>query len=206
MKKIIIAAIVAAAAAATVFTACDSNDNTAGYTPAENENYFEIDGIYRVFAEEGEAQLIKDQLIATEIPIQVSSSAFDSAVITMTVDDNYAENSIFAYEDDMQLLNTAGIEAIYDALNLTPKGEISDYLLCSDSVNGMYTYNEKVHDSVTVQFDYDLVDYILANTADAYKYTFSYEDRSPTDGEVVGSGTFTVYISTDNLTVTALQK
>lgn len=70
----------------------------------------------------------------------------------------------------------------------------------------MYTYNKKVHDSVTAQFDYDLVDYILANTADTYKYTFGYEDRSTTDGEVVGSGMFTVYISTDNLTVTALQK
>lgn len=134
MKKIIIAAIMTAAAAAMVFTACDSKDTDVGYTPAENENYFEIDGVYRVFAQEGEAQLIKDQLIATEITLQVSSNAFNSAVITMTVDDTYAENSIFAYKDDIELLNTAGIEAIYDYLNLTPNGELSDYLLCSDSV------------------------------------------------------------------------
>lgn len=182
---------------AALCTACAVGcGDSSQYTPEDDESYFRIGDVYRVFTQSGERELIKDKPLESYVlpGVNTSEYAFDYS-ITYTIDSLYISNCIFVEGGDSGKVNSQCIEAIYDYLGIDSHIAVNETPnVCM--VTGLVSYNEKVT-MATTTITYNYSEHpdreVIGLVADVYKYTFSYEDRSVTDGGKVGEGSFTIY-------------
>ncbi len=173
--------------AAVFFSVFLSSCGISGYIPSESD-YFVFGDVYRVFA------LNEDPKESTGFGL--NSLMFPTkgiSTVEIDVSESFAANSIFFY--DAESINRDGVISVYKYLG------ISDYSLCGDvracNFTGLYTFNEKVElnkNRMTVSLEGKPDFTVYGDVSDVTIFTFDYEDRSITDGHVIGSGKFSVII------------
>lgn len=162
------------------------------YQPAENENYFRLGDVYRVFTLQSETpETIEELPLRSLMPVMAEIATN----YTIRYFDAFSKGSLFFDSKDSEKLNCAGVAAVYDSLGISGY-ELQDERYDCD-FTGLHTYNrlQKLGESsFTVRLDDKPKFTVYGDVASVQKYTFAYTDKAEKDGAEKGSGTFSVYI------------
>ena len=189
MKKKITAIMLTLTAIGLV---CLTGCTNTGYQPSSNENYYEIDGVYRVIKlKNSEPEKIEKFPLHSYMP-RINGDVFET--FTATVDCGLTANDILF--QDGSAINRKGVEQAYKLIGVENKSAITNELT-HGSLTGLYTYNEWSKKSNS-GYTFRPADYekgaVVGMRGNVKVYTITYEDRSKTDGTKVAEGEYQVIL------------
>lgn len=188
MKKKITAIMLTLTAIGLV---CLTGCTNTGYQPSSNENYYEIDGVYRVIKlKNSEPEKIE------KFPLHSYMLDASEALtpIVVKIDGGFNENDILF--QDSTVINRRGVEQVYKLLGIQKYKELTNEITMGYLTN-LCTYN-KWDNKGTSQITFDPAKYEkgskIGMVGDVKVYTITYEDRSKTDGTKVAEGEYQVIL------------
>lgn len=186
-KKITVVMLTIIAICLVCLTGCTKT----GYQPSSNENYYEIDGVYRVIKLKNSKPEKIEKMPLHSYMLNISE-AFET--FTARVDCGLTANDILF--KDYNELNRKGVEQVYKLIGIENKSALTNEIT-RGYLTDLYTFNEwdrKSNSEYTFRPDNYKKGTVVGMCGNVKVYTITYEDRSKTDGTKVAEGEYQVFL------------